>query len=453
MSVYINRPLNLKKIKAIGLDLDYTLVRYNHALFEKKTFDLSKTALVTAMGYPEDVLKFPFKFDQVIPGLVVDKKRGNLLKLSLFAKVKTAYHGTTLLTFDQQQSIYQDLVIDLNSPDIMSLDTNFSLSVGTLISYLVDLKDAKPNLKIPSYDVIAENVKHAVDLVHMDGSLKEHVLANLKEYVIEDPNVVLWLQRVKEDGKKILVITNSDYFYANAVLTHSITPYLAQGQHWSDLIDIFVSNSNKPQFFTGKNRFLKILPEKEGLLENYFGKIVSGMYQGGNAQQLQQDLGVRGSEILYLGDHIFGDVVTLKKSCNWRTALVVEQLAQEVEILKKVAPIQEAIDILMEKKETLEKKLNTYFIDRSLGKELVEKIFQDIDKINKEISGLIEKYNKSFNPNWGEMMRAGQEESRFAGQVEKYACIYMPKVSDLVEYSPRMYFRPYKRVLPHERLI
>jgi hypothetical protein len=48
------------------------------------------------------------------------------------------------------------------------------------------------------------------------------------------------------------------------------------------------------------------------------------------------------------------------------------------------------------------------------------------------------------------MMRAGLEESRFADQVEKYACIYMAKVSDLIQYSPRTYFRPLRRVLPHE---
>ena len=28
MSIYVNRTLDLKKIKAIGFDMDYTLVRY-----------------------------------------------------------------------------------------------------------------------------------------------------------------------------------------------------------------------------------------------------------------------------------------------------------------------------------------------------------------------------------------------------------------------------------------
>jgi hypothetical protein len=37
-----------------------------------------------------------------------------------------------------------------------------------------------------------------------------------------------------------------------------------------------------------------------------------------------------------------------------------------------------------------------------------------------------------------------------ADQVEKYACLYVAKISDLMDYSPRTYFRPNRRVLPHE---
>ena len=39
MSVYVNRTLNMKKIKAIGFDMDYTLVRYKTEAFEKFVFE------------------------------------------------------------------------------------------------------------------------------------------------------------------------------------------------------------------------------------------------------------------------------------------------------------------------------------------------------------------------------------------------------------------------------
>ena len=62
----------------------------------------------------------------------------------------------------------------------------------------------------------------------------------------------------------------------------------------------------KPRFFTGSSPFLKVSPDM-GLMENYEGSS-SGIYQGGNANQLQSDIGIEGEDFLYLGDHIFGDV-------------------------------------------------------------------------------------------------------------------------------------------------
>jgi hypothetical protein len=70
--------------------------------------------------------------------------------------------------------------------------------------------------------------------------------------------------------------------------------------------------------------------------------------------------------------------------------------------------------------------------------------------VDKKIGKLIRAHSQHFNPYWGEIMRSGVEPSRLAGQIEKYACIYMAKISDFMEFSPRSYFRPKKKKLPHE---
>ena len=121
-------------------------------------------------------------------------------------------------------------------------------------------------------------------------------------------------------------------------------------------------------------------------------------------------------------------------------------LEQEIESLKKSKPVQVQINSLMEEKSALERKLNKQGTDRRTK----EKLFEEIDKMNSCISEQLGIFKKYFNPYWGEILRAGSEESRFAEQVEKYACIYMTRVSDLWEYSPKTYFRPIKRILPHE---
>ena len=452
MAIFINRTLNMKKIKAIGFDMDYTIVRYNTEAFERFTHQSVLKKLVSEKKYPEEILKLDFDFARVIQGLVIDKKKGNLLKVSRFGKVKSSYHGLTPIDFKEQQKMYGNGVIDLSDSHIQSLDTNFSVSNGVLYSQLVELK--KKDASYPDFETLADDIKEALDICHSDGTLKNHVRNNIADFIIQDPEVVTLFERYKRYGKKLLVITNSDFSYTKLLLDYTINPFLKEHKDWSELFEITITLSSKPRFFTTKTPFLSIDPAT-GLMSNVEGKITKGIYQGGFAGKLQKDLGLEGDEILYLGDHIYGDVVSIKKTFNWRTALVLDPLKEEIEAIVASAHIQVEIDKQMTIKESLEHMLNDIDIRKNehhedVSKEELNKLFTDIDKVNSTISELLEQHKKFFNPYWGEMMRAGLEESRFADQVEKYACIYMTKVADLITYSPRTYFRPFRRTLPHE---
>ena len=55
--VYVNRTLNLKKIKYIGLDMDHTLIRYNTENFERLSHTTIMDKLVSGKGYPEQIKK------------------------------------------------------------------------------------------------------------------------------------------------------------------------------------------------------------------------------------------------------------------------------------------------------------------------------------------------------------------------------------------------------------
>ena len=60
MSIFVNRTLNLKRIKAIGFDMDYTLAQYQQPAFDKLAFDGAKEKLVYKLGYPKEVLEFEY---------------------------------------------------------------------------------------------------------------------------------------------------------------------------------------------------------------------------------------------------------------------------------------------------------------------------------------------------------------------------------------------------------
>src|SRR5262249_544628 len=145
----------------------------------------------------------------------------------------------------------------------------------------------------------------------------------------------------------------------------------------------------------------------------------------------------------------------LKKDCAWRTALVVEELADEIEKTKQGAAFMKQINVLMEKKFPLEIEYNNLISkkieeDTESYNDKIDALMKEINAIDAEISPLIKKQQAIFNPYWGEVMRVGIEESYFANQVERYACIYMAKLSDLLRVSPRTYFRSFKRAMPHE---
>jgi hypothetical protein len=80
----------------------------------------------------------------------------------------------------------------------------------------------------------------------------------------------------------------------------------------------------------------------------------------------------------------------------------------------------------------------------------IDELQKQIGEIDGQISVLIKKQQSLHNERWGALMRAGNEESYFAHQVDRYACVYMPKLTDLLKFSPRSYFRSPRRPLAHE---
>jgi len=445
----------MKHIKAIGFDMDHTLVRYHSDVFEELTFNESIKKLLNDLDYPHEIKEFKFDFDKAIRGLVIDMENGNLLKLSLYNKIKNSYHGTKELTYKEQQRIYRGSSVDIGEPQYLTVDTTFSIAFTVIFAQLVDLKDKRSQIDLPSYADMAQDVLKAVDIAHMDGSLKEEVKANLDKYIIKDEAVVEVLERFKKYGKKLWIITNSAFPYTKALLDYAINPFLKDHKDWTDLFEITITLSSKPKFFTDKLPFLKV-DEETGMLQNHWGKIEPGIYQGGYALKLQKDMDIYGSEILYLGDHIYGDILKLKKTCEWRTALVIEELDQEVEAYRNTKEISIDIDKSMEEKIKLEKEIDDLYalefeFKKAVEKKMVLRKFDEIEKIDKQLGRLIKAYSKHFNASWGEVMRAGAEPSFFAEQIERYACIYMAKVSDFKDFSPRTYFRPAKRKIAHEK--
>lgn len=451
--VFVNRIINLKKIKMIGLDMDHTLIRYNAEAFEALVYQLVKKKLIEIKKYPESIESLQFNFNDAIRGLVIDSKNGNILKLSRYAAIRASYHGTKPIGFNEQKKIYRSIYVDLGDPNYMAIDTSFSIAFCVLYGQLIDLKEQLPD-QLPNYHNIALDVQYCVDKVHSDGSLKSIISKNLDHYVIKEKAVVDGLKHFIRHGKKIFILTNSEYSYTKLLLDYAITPFLKNGESWQDLFEFVITLANKPRFFYDNLKFLSV-HSVTGLMQNVQGPLTPGVYQGGNAKQFTETLDIGGDQILYIGDHIYGDILRLKKDCNWRTALVVDELGDEIAAQTRALPLEKKILETQRLKEQLEQQYVDYCTksideDSEQYNQQIQELQAQISVLDTQIAGFLQEQTNYFNPRWGRVFRSGAEESYFAYQVDRFACIYMEKLSDFFEHSPITYFRAKRRSLAHD---
>src|SRR3954447_9996210 len=136
--IFCNRTLNLRSIRAVGYDMDYTLIHYRTEAWERRAFEHLQRKLAAA-GFPVEPLIFDPTF--AIRGLILDLELGNLIKCNRFGYVKRAFHGTKPLDYVAQRTAYSRTIVDLAEPRYVFMNTFFSLSEACMYAELVDLLD------------------------------------------------------------------------------------------------------------------------------------------------------------------------------------------------------------------------------------------------------------------------------------------------------------------------
>src|SRR5262245_5714360 len=66
--IAVNRDLRMDHIEMIGFDMDYTLAIYSKNHIEKLAFDLTARRLVSAKGYPSEVLDLKYESSFCVRG-------------------------------------------------------------------------------------------------------------------------------------------------------------------------------------------------------------------------------------------------------------------------------------------------------------------------------------------------------------------------------------------------
>jgi 5'-nucleotidase len=354
-----------------------------------------------------------------------------------------------------------------------------------LFASLITLKDQGEYevLDYKTYEEIYRNVRECVDLCHRDGAIKDTVAKNPEKYIVKDNGLIPMLERYRKAGVKVFLLTNSYWEYTSTAMNYlyhgrKVSEERQKDNEWIDLFDLVVVGSCKPAYMLDPYLNLFRVNPRDGSLRNTDGVYeidamrpngatkflqLGKVFQGGNWLHLQAMLEIAvGEEILYVGDHLYSDVLRSKRTLGWRSAFIMPELEQEMRVFKSSLPLARQITGLRK----LRDELNIYAEDLRFGqndndvnsdpKEIQKELesLQEQDRIVKtKLRALAEQWHASFHPIWGAMFNAGYQDSRFAFYVENYACIYTSRASNLGLTSTERSFRTSLEGLPHDKLL
>jgi hypothetical protein len=308
-------------------------------------------------------------------------------------------------------------------------------------------------------------------------------------YINEDPLIVPMLKMLRQSGRKTFLVTNSLWDYTHVVMNYLCGKCGTDGgtprdDEWLSYFDVVVTGSAKPAFFMDGSRApLFEVDIRTGLLQNtdsgtpmaQIGEVgiqttslpgsnvkqACRVFQGGCVAHLHKLLSIEaGDQVLYVGDHIYGDILRSKKELGWRTMLVVPELAAELDLLHQTITTRKEISELRTQRNELEdilQRLEWCLRFEQHSEEELQRLEQEVLHLRRERAVIREQHRQAqrdchhtFHKTWGQLMKTGYQNSRFAHQVERFACLYTSYVANLCYYSPNKSYRPTEDSMPHE---
>jgi len=481
--VFCNRELNLGAVRAIGFDMDYTLAQYHQPLFDKLAFDGAKEKLVYNFGYPKELLDVEYDHNFWVRGLIIDTQRGNFLKMDRHKYVRVAYHGLSLISSRARKILYSrefNTVPSFTEKHFVNMDTLFHFVDASLYAAVIEMKDNDEYdiLDMKTYAEMYKELRECVDLCHRDGVIKDEVARNPEKYIMLDEGFVPMLKQFQKDGVKTFLLTNSYWEYTKVAMNYlyhrdNVDPEVKDKNEWADLFDVIIVASCKPAFLVDPNlNLFRVNPDNGSLLNTdglydieALGKdgaqkfLADGkIFQGGNWEHLTAMLEIEaGEEILYVGDHLYSDVLRSKRTLGWRSAFIIPELPEEMDTFYKQQPIHKKISTLRKLRDELstlgDTIRNKEDVDDPIVCAKLSKLSEDDEKIKNVLTVLAQEYHSAFHPIWGQMFQAGYQDSRLAYHVQTYACLYTSKATNLGLTSTSRHFRTSGEMLPHDKLM
>ena len=123
-------------------------------------------------------------------------------------------------------------------------------------------------------------------------------------------------------------------------------------------------------------------------------------------------LAANGPDVIYAGDHLYGDVIKCRKHCEWRTLLIVPELSHELEVSQNSSELISHISRL----------------------ESIVTNNQDVCQSKIQLQQAVNDLNQRFSKT-GSLFRSGSRLTYFGSQMMGWADIYTGSVNTLAGYD------------------
>ncbi len=457
--VFVNRSLRMALIDWVGFDMDYTLAVYKQERLDALSVELTIERMIER-GYPEYLRDVHYDMSFPIRGLLIDKKHGHVLKMNRFKVVQKGYHGLTALPRDVAAQLYHEKRIRPHTSRYRWIDTLFEMCEVAAFAGIVDALEKHDERVAPAQ--LFDDIRASIDEAHRDGSIYKAVTADFPRYVERDVGLARTLHKLRSAGKKLFVLTNSPAHYTESMMNYLLGGAMPEYQNWRNYFDVVIAAAMKPGWFREGREFM----ERDGdIFRAVHGKFERGkIYEGGNLKEFERLTGIKGNEVLYVGDHIYGDMLRSKKESSWRTAMIIPELGQELAAHEASETQMARLHELEEVRGRLDDELRYYQArwkehgrraesgsdERTHIRRKMERLRGELRAINDEQRDLSRQIDRIFHPYWGSLLKDRHEMSMFGVQVDHYADIYMRRVRCLEPYSPQQHFRSPHELMPHE---
>merc|ERR1712151_1187667 len=160
-------------------------------------------------------------------------------------------------------------------------------------------------LDLKTYQEIYREVRECIDLCHRDGVIKDEVAVNPDKYIVRDPGLIPMLQRYRDSGVKVFLLTNSYWEYTSTAMNYLYHGKKVDEEHqkrneWMELFDLIIVGSCKPAFLVDPYLNLFRVDPATGSLRNTDGTYeIEALGPDGASKFLQQGKTFQGGNWLH----------------------------------------------------------------------------------------------------------------------------------------------------------